>query len=927
MKHKLSILLTLLCTTIGLPSLCMAQQGAPSHRTMLAFPGAEGYGRFTRGGRGGDVYHVTTLNDSGPGSIREGIESAQGPRTIVFDLSGTIALKSKLVINKSGITIAGQTAPGDGITLRDQCLNLNNASDIIIRYIRVRLGDKNKPAGDSPDCITMDDCNHVILDHVSSSWGIDGNQDTRRCANYTLQWSVMSEALNDSVHSKGTHAMCGSFRAPQSSISIHHNIFATSRDRHPTLGSGGKTDDSLGHIVDFRNNVIYNWTKGGTTNFCDNTVVAVNNVWRPGPESDPTVQPISIKGDYPAAANGIMRGNVFEGNAEWTRDNYAALNFERWRKSYAYRGTLADWKRPMPDQGENTPLTQPAMEALTLVLKQAGASLSRDAVDKRLVKNVRQQTGKLIDSQDEVGGWPELKSKPAPQDTDRDGMPDAWEQAMRLDPKDPADRNGDADNDGYTNLEEYLNSLCPQKDALTDNLALLNQWGEQPADIQRLYAAAFKVLSARPDATFSHVAADSDVQRLCADQGIVHLGGPMLGCVSSHGASVWIRTLQPARVEVQVTVDGTVRSFGPVHSTPNTDLCAVVPVTGLAPSTRYPYRVLVDGKAIHIPDHAAITTAPSEAIPGKVRIAFGTCTHRWGLGNQKQWTLIRERKPTAMLLGGDIAVQDRMSHCGLHRADYLVRDFFPAWKEFSASIPVCVTWDDHDYFNNDLWGIPKGHTQKDKENVCDVFCQAWNNPSNGFGDTRRGVFLRTRIGPCDAIMLDERYFRTGVKGSFLGDEQMAWLETQLLDCQGPFIILSCGTMWSDYVSNGKDSWGVWDPQGRERIFAFIETHRIPGVLLISGDRHGARGFRIPRPGGFQFYEFEAGSLGGRKGPAVTRPQWDTQFYGIADKYAFGEFTVDATLSDPEVTFRLIQDNGTVIHTLTLRRSQLTPPLR
>ncbi len=110
-------------------------------------------------------------------------------------------------------------------------------------------------------------------------------------------------------------------------------------------------------------------------------------------------------------------------------------------------------------------------------------------------------------------------------------------------------------------------------------------------------------------------------------------------------------------------------------------------------------------------------------------------------------------------------------------------------------------------------------------------------------------------------------------------------------------------MWSDYVSNGKDSWGVWDPEGRERIFRFIEKHRIGGVLLISGDRHGARGFRIPRPGGFEFYEFEAGSLGGRKGPAVTKPEWDTQFYGIANKYAFGEFTIDATLADPEVTFR------------------------
>ena len=466
-----------------------------------------------------------------------------------------------------------------------------------------------------------------------------------------------------------------------------------------------------------------------------------------------------------------------------------------------------------------------------------------------------------------------------------------------------------------------------KKGDLASNLKLLNAWGAQPPEIQRLYTAAFKVLHANPNATYADLAADSDIRQLCADQKRVHLGGPMLGCISSTGAKVWVRTLQPAKVEVQITVNGAVKSFGPVRSTPETDLTAIVPVTNLKPQTTYPYKVLIDGKPIPIPAHSAITTAPTESTTGKVRIAFGTCPHRWGLGNQKQWTLIRKRKPTAMLLGGDIAVQDRRNHLGLHRADYLLRDFFPAWQNFSAAIPNCTTWDDHDYFDNDLWGIPKGYTLKDKQNVCDVFRLAWNNPSYGFGDARRGIFLRTRIGPCDAIMLDERYFRKGVKGSFLGDEQMNWLQKQLLDCKGPFIILSCGTMWTDHASNGKDSWGVWDPAGRERIFKLIEKHRIPGVLLISGDRHGARGFRIPRPSGFNFYEFEAGSLGGRTGPPPTKPEWTTQFYGISGKYAFGEFTIDATIPDPEVTFRLIQDDGTIIHQLKLTRSQLTPPAK
>ena len=460
-------------------------------------------------------------------------------------------------------------------------------------------------------------------------------------------------------------------------------------------------------------------------------------------------------------------------------------------------------------------------------------------------------------------------------------------------------------------------------DLLAANMKLLNQWGEQPAAVQSLYAAAFKVLAAKQDATYADLAIDPEVQRLCEERGIVHLGGPMLGCVAPDGVKVWLRTLRPAKVEVRVTLDGVDKSYGPVESTPDNDLSVVVPVTGLKPGTTYPYRVLVDGKAIQIPSSAAITTAPSNDTPGKVRIAFGTCFHRGGVGNPKQADQIRIREPAAMLLFGDIAVQDRNNRFGLHRADYLQRDFQPAWQSLVVAVPMYAIWDDHDYFDNDLWGIPEGYTQKDQEGVWGVFRHAWNNPSYGFGDERRGVFFRTRIGPCDIIMTDDRSFRTGKEGSFLGDDQMKWLEAQLLDCKGPFIILANGTMWSDYVSEGKDSWGVFDPKGRERIFDLIEKNRIGGVLLISGDRHGARGFRIPRPSGFHFYEFEAASLGGKDGPPVTKPEWDTQFYGISGKYAFGEFTIDATVPDPEVTFRLVSsEDGAILYELKLTRSQL-----
>jgi alkaline phosphatase D len=457
------------------------------------------------------------------------------------------------------------------------------------------------------------------------------------------------------------------------------------------------------------------------------------------------------------------------------------------------------------------------------------------------------------------------------------------------------------------------------------NLDLLNRWGNQPEAIQELYAAAYKVLAGNPNASFLDVSQDTAVQRLCLQNKVLHLGGPMLGNIHPHGATLWLRTLAPSRVEVRVQTQKGEKRYGPVKSTSKSDLTVLVNITGLEPATRYPYRVLVAGRAIALTKGAAITTTAVDTRANQWRLSFGSCFHRWGLGNEQQVQQIIRREPAAMLLIGDMAVQDRNNHLGLHCADYLLRDFFPAWKQLAASIPVYATWDDHDYFANDKSGIPDGYTAQDRWNVRKIFTQSWNNPRYGFGDIRGGLFFRTRIGPCDIIMIDERFFREHREGSFLGEEQMQWLEEQLLECKGPFIILSSGTMWSDYVSNGKDSWGRWDPQGRERLFSLIEKKRIPGVLLISGDRHGARGFRIPRPSGYQFYEFEVAGLGGRSGPPVSDPSWQTQLYGVADVYVFGEFTFDTTTADPRVIFRLIKEDGTVLYELPLTRSQLTPP--
>ena len=195
----------LLAVLVGFPAAPVADD-SPAVAPLRAFPGAEGFGRFARGGRGGDVYHVVNLNDSGPGSLRDAVAGAKGPRTIVFDVSGTIELKDKLRVARSRLTIAGQTAPGDGIALKDQNFQIDNASDVVVRYLRFRLGDKNKPVG-GDDTITMEHVHDVMLDHLSASWGIDGIMDVAHAANVTLQWSIFAEALNRSLHHKGEHAM------------------------------------------------------------------------------------------------------------------------------------------------------------------------------------------------------------------------------------------------------------------------------------------------------------------------------------------------------------------------------------------------------------------------------------------------------------------------------------------------------------------------------------------------------------------------------------------------------------------------------------------------------------------------------------------------------------------------------------------------
>jgi len=430
-----------------------------------AFPGAEGYGRFAKGGRGGDVYHVTNLNDNGPGSLREGIKTVTGPRIIVFDVSGTIQLAKELRIqNISCPTIAGQTAPGEGITLRDHALKVFGASDIIIRYLRVRLGDESRT---SDDCLDIGEHNlpvrDMILDHVTATWGVDGTMDTYHITNFTMQWCLFGEALNQSTHYKNSpHAMLMSLRKTQGNVSIHHNMLFSSRDRHPSLGGGNPVQLNPRAIFDFRNNIIYNWE--GPCNLGQGQFNFINNYWRPGPNTNPAASPIAPKAEAPDCTVGYFCGNFFEGNPDRTRNNYSAVDWGIRGGRYSADVTLGKFRQAaQPVAVADRPATQSAEEAYKVVLENAGASRVRDAADLRIIKGIRDRTHRRIDSQKEVGGWPVLKSGTALTDTDRDGMPDDWEIAHGLNPSDSSDGAKDTDGDGYTNVEEYLNGTSPKQ--------------------------------------------------------------------------------------------------------------------------------------------------------------------------------------------------------------------------------------------------------------------------------------------------------------------------------------------------------------------------------------------------------------------------------------------------------------------------------
>jgi hypothetical protein len=443
----------------------------------IAFPGADGYGKFATGGRGGKVVYVTNLQDDGAGSLRQALAAYPNePITVLFKVSGIIELNSPLVLKRSNVTIAGQTAPGDGICLKGHSFVINGAGkggnhgNIIIRYIRSRPGSTYNKGVYGLD---IENCHDIIIDHCSFSWANEECVAAYDVKNITIQWCIISEGLYEAGHHKGHRSYGGVWGGQYASF--HHNLFAHLNNRVVRF-NGSRAHDTMA-LVDYRNNVNYNW---GSANACYggdiklaggvSRVNIVNNYYQPGPATDDKLKFLQAwfsKNADNRVGQWYIAGNTMRGNKDLSKDNWKGVDLSRLPDS-----SRSFAKADTPFAVIKLSRLQTAKEAYNAVLAGAGATLPhRDSTDIRVVYEVQHKiaSGKgvygkagIIDSPAAVGGWATYKTGAAPADTDYDGMPDAWEVINKLNPQIADDRNA-VTTSGYTNLEIYLNSLVVSK--------------------------------------------------------------------------------------------------------------------------------------------------------------------------------------------------------------------------------------------------------------------------------------------------------------------------------------------------------------------------------------------------------------------------------------------------------------------------------
>ena len=453
------------------------------HGAALAFPGAEGGGMYTTGGRGGRIIHVTNLNDSGTGSLRAAVE-ASGPRIVVFDVAGIIELSSKLRIRNGDLTIAGQTAPGDGICIKNYA-TVVEADNVIIRFVRFRLGDQGANADDGEDAIWGRRQRDIIIDHCSMSWSIDECASFYGNSNFTMQWCILTESLRHSVHDKGSHGYGGIWGGENASF--HHNLLANHDSRnprfdHPEIYENPSDPDRRGN-VDYRNNAVYNWGSNSTYGGEGGHFNMVGNYYRQGPASRDRAYFIDANGIYTSSGTDYgypylyMDGNYYVQYTGMTAEDGVYWH-DHGTNTPPDASRLLSSLLPIsgPDGQTVYTTTHSAQDAFALICETGGASLVRDEVDERACLDAQTGTAScpdggngsedgIIDTPTAVGGWPEYSAATENEandktDTDGDGIPDWFEEKFGLDTESDDSKAMTVDVKGrYTNIEMYLHYL------------------------------------------------------------------------------------------------------------------------------------------------------------------------------------------------------------------------------------------------------------------------------------------------------------------------------------------------------------------------------------------------------------------------------------------------------------------------------------
>ncbi len=455
-----------------------------------------------------------------------------------------------------------------------------------------------------------------------------------------------------------------------------------------------------------------------------------------------------------------------------------------------------------------------------------------------------------------------------------------------------------------------------QKNDIASSLAYAKRAVDAGLPVERFGAGPRRLLAPLTESTGFRELAKTSAQEL------IH--GPTLGTVTDSGARFWVRTAQ--EVAVKVLVYDSSGQDAPIitaeaHTRRGRDYTAVLTVGGLKPSTRYDYQLMVDGKAV--PGRWPFRTFPPAGGAARFQVGFGG-----GAGytpkHERMWNTIASHKLRAFLFLGDNVYIDRPKQPAVQRYCYYRRQSRPEFRGFAAATPLYAIWDDHDFTTNDARGGPEIDVPAWKRPVWRLYQENWNNPYYGGGENHPGCWFHFAIGDVDFIMLDGRYYRSDPRGpapSMLGPVQKQWLFDRLRAATGTFKVLASPVPWS--VGTKPGSLDTWDgyPQEREEIFSFIEKHRIDGVLLIAADRHRSEFWKTRREKGYPLYEFESSRLTN----VHTHRLMPGALAGYNKTCSFGLLSFDTTKADPEVKLKIVSIDNEVVHTLTLKRSQLSHP--